>query len=148
LPDHVWESDPELSAEAEAEIERHRVARLDVADARPPEYSDEALALRFSAKYADSARYVADWGRWLLWDGAVWNFDHTMRAFDFSRTICRIASAELPAKQKKLAAAVASSKTVAATIGLARADRRHAMAVDQWDTDPMLLITRKRQDGC
>jgi putative DNA primase/helicase len=43
--------------------------------------------------------------------------------------------------KQKLAAAIASAKTVAAVVTLARADRRLAATVDQWDRDPMLLNT-------
>jgi putative DNA primase/helicase len=41
----------------------------------------------------------------------------------------------------KLAAAVASAKTVAAVANLARADRRLAATVEQWDADPWMLNT-------
>lgn len=40
-----------------------------------------------------------------------------------------------------MASAVASAKTVAAVVRLAKADRRHAATVDQWDADPWLLNT-------
>ena len=36
---------------------------------------------------------------------------------------------------------IASAKTVAAVERLAKADRRHAATVDQWDADPWLLNT-------
>lgn len=124
--------------EAAVERDRYRASQLEVADARPPEFSDEALALRFTAKHKDEARYVAPWGRWLLWDGSRWEVDVTMRAFDLARMIARVASAEAEAK---IAVVVASAKTVAAIIALARADRRHAATVDQWDGDPWLLNT-------
>jgi putative DNA primase/helicase len=102
-------------------------------DARPPEYSDESLALRFAAKHADDVRHVAEWGKWLLWSGSHWQFDVTMRAFDMARAICRVASSEITdAKGVKLAAAIASAKAVAATLSLARADRRHAATIEQW----------------
>ncbi|HTV90657.1 MAG TPA: phage/plasmid primase, P4 family [Stellaceae bacterium] len=131
--------------EAEAERQKYRDATkgqtpLEVADARPPEYSDEALALRFSAKHADDARYVALWGKWLLWDGSRWRLDQTMRSFDLARAICRVASAEIDEPKKvKLAAQVASAKTVAAIVTLARADRRHAALAEQFDADPWLF---------
>lgn len=113
---------------------------LQVADAPPPKYSDEALALRYSAKHADDARYIADWGKWLLWSGTHWQIDNSMKAFDLARQICRTASAEIgDPKSAKLAAAVASAKTVAATIGLACADRRHAATIDIWNADPWTL---------
>lgn len=44
-------------------------------------------------------------------------------------------------QQQKTAVALASAKTVAAVERLARADRRVAATVDQWDADPWLLNT-------
>jgi D5 N terminal like len=41
--------------------------------------SDEALALRFADLHADEMRFVAAWGKWLTFDGAVWSFDDTER---------------------------------------------------------------------
>lgn len=111
-------------------------------DARPPEFSDEALALRFAAAHAQDLRYVEPWKRWLEWDGARWRIEETLRAFDLARALCRQASAEAKAQRKtKIAAAVASKKTVAAVESLARADRRLAATPLQWDRDPDLLNT-------
>jgi putative DNA primase/helicase len=106
---------------------------------RPPEFTDEALALRFAALHKDRLRYVANWGRWLIWDGAVWRSDNTLQAFDLSRAICRQAAGEC--NEPRVAVAIASAKTVAAVERLAKADRRHAATVDQWDADPWLLNT-------
>jgi putative DNA primase/helicase len=105
----------------------------------PPESTDEALALRFTARHAGELRYVAAWGRWMIWTGAVWRFEETLRAFDLSRAICRQASAECDSA--RVSAAIASAKTVAAVITLAKADRRHAATTEQWDADPWLLNT-------
>jgi len=108
-------------------------------DARPPEYTDESLALRFTERHKDRLRYVAAWGKWLIWTGAVWRFDETIQSFDFARAICREASAEC--NDERVSPALASAKTVAAVERLAKADRRHAATVDQWDADPWLLNT-------
>ena len=105
----------------------------------PPAYSDEALALRFTERYADKLRYVAAWSKWLIWNGQYWQFDDTLKAFDYARKICRGAASEC---DKKFANAIASAKTVAAVERLARADRRLAATADQWDADPWLLNTR------
>lgn len=113
-------------------------AKIELADARPPAFSDEALALRFAAKHAGDARYVAGWGRWSLWTGNRWQFDATLCAFDMARTICRVASSEAV---EKIASVIASAKTVAAVERLAKADRRLAATVGQWDTDAWLLNT-------
>ena len=111
----------------------------DLDDPKPPQWSDESLALRFSAQHADRLRYVAGWGRWLIYDGGVWVPDATMQSFDFARTICRAASAEC--NDHNIAPVIAAHRTVASVERLARADRRHAATADQWDTDPWLLNT-------
>jgi putative DNA primase/helicase len=111
-------------------------------DDRPPAFSDEALALQFSTMHGDDARYVADWGKWLWWTRSRWQADATMQTYDLARAVCRRASAKIrDPKLARLAANVASAKTVAAVVSLARADRRHAAIVDQWDADAMLLNT-------
>jgi putative DNA primase/helicase len=108
-------------------------------DARPPAFSDEALALRFAARHAGDLRYIAAWSRWTKWDGAYWRFDDTKLAFDLARRICREAAAEC--NKPKLSSALASAKTVAAVERLALADRRIAAVTTQWDADPWLLNT-------
>ena len=108
-------------------------------EARPPPFTDEALALRFADKHANNLRYVDVWGRWLTWDGTRWQFDDTLAAYDLVRQTCRTASVEC--NRENIAAALASAKTVAAVERLARSDRRLAATVDQWDRDPWLLNT-------
>jgi putative DNA primase/helicase len=105
---------------------------------RPPAFSEESLALRFAYQHAGDLRYIDVWGKWLLWDGKRWAPDETRKAFDCSRTICRAAAAEC---NNKHASQLASAKTVAATLSLARSDRRLAATIDQWDSDPWMLNT-------
>lgn len=112
---------------------------LSADDDRPPAFSDEAIAMRFAARHVADLRYVAAWGRWLNWDGKRWRFDDTLHAFDLARKICREAAAEC--NKPKAASALAAAKTVAAVERLAKADRRLAATVDQWDSDPWLLNT-------
>jgi putative DNA primase/helicase len=95
--------------------------------------SEEAIALLFADRHAHELRYVAAWGRWLEFDGTRWAFDATLHAFDRSRAICR----EVASSFTK--GTVASAKTVAAIERLAKADRRLAATVEQWDADPWLL---------
>jgi putative DNA primase/helicase len=106
---------------------------------RPPAFSDEALALRFAEFHANDLRYVAAWGRWLSWDGISWQIDNTLAAYNLARKICRIAAAQC--NKPRIQAVLASAKTVAAVERLAKADRRIAATVDQWDTDPWFLNT-------
>ena len=107
-------------------------------EARPPAFSDEALALRFAERHRNDLRYVAAWGKWVSWTGTHWRFDDTLFGFDLARHICREASAEC---NEKAAKAIASVKTVAAVERLAKSDRRIAATTDQWDADPWLLNT-------
>ena len=118
----------------------------DEAEARPPEYSDEALALRFATVSAEALRYVASWGRWYQWSGVVWAPDDTLAAYDRVRHECRAAAADLTARDtsttaKRQAANVASAKAVAAVERLARSDRRLAATVSQWDREREVFTT-------
>ena len=93
----------------------------DPAKARPPVFSDEALALLFAERHAFDLRFVAAWGKWVSWTGRHWKFDDTIYAFDLARRICREVAAGC--NNPKIASAIASAKTVAAVDRLARADR-------------------------
>jgi putative DNA primase/helicase len=119
------------------------VIRLDamreLEEPRPPEFSDESLALRFAELHANDLRYVAAWGRWLLWDGIRWQIDNTLAAYNLVRKVCRVAAAQC--NKGKVSSVLASAKTVAAVERLAKADRRIAATVDQWDTDHWVLNT-------
>ena len=59
----------------------------------PPEFSDDALALRFTKLYGADLRYTAAWVRWSIWTGERWQQDQTWRVFDLARGVCREASA-------------------------------------------------------
>jgi len=109
-------------------------------EGRAPRFSEEALAARLTQRHADNLRYVAVWGRWLQFDGARWAQDDTLHVFDRAREICRAASVQ-GAGSPQVAVRVASAATVAAIERLARADRRHAATVGQWDADPWSLNT-------
>jgi putative DNA primase/helicase len=104
-----------------------------------PSFSDDALALRFSEVHRSDLRYTAVWCRWSMWNGQVWQTDETCHVFELARIVCR--SAVVGQMDTNLANRVASASTVAAAELLARADRRHAAKVDQWDLDQWLLNT-------
>jgi putative DNA primase/helicase len=107
---------------------------VQAAEAHPPEFSEEGLAQRFVRQHGDTLRYVASWGRWYVWTGARWEIDSTLYAFDRARAISRAASSEACKDHIKIT--LASAKTVAAIERLAKADRRIAATINQWDTDP------------
>lgn len=135
--------DPEVVAEAAREnAERVPVQAINGHDLTPqvlpPEFSDDALGLRFSHQFGSVLRYVASWGKWLIWNGEVWREDTTLRTHDLIRQSCRALSGEA---KGPLRASLTSSKTISAVERLIRSDRRHAARVDQWDADHWMLNT-------
>ncbi|WP_347252861.1 phage/plasmid primase, P4 family [Dokdonella sp.] len=124
-----------------------RLQMHDVADEAEPVISsdesvwgtEDALALAFTRRYHRDWRYVAAWGRWLVWDGHRWRTEDTLAATDLIRCVCRHAAVH--ADNPKIAAKLATSGTVGGVERLARADRRHAATTAEWDADPWLLNT-------
>jgi putative DNA primase/helicase len=104
-----------------------------------PMLSEDYLALQFTKAHAGTLRYVAAWGKWLIYDGTKWTVDEKLKAFTMARQICRTAAK--PINRKKEAKTIASAKTRSAVVSLASADPCHAASVDQWDKDPWLLNT-------
>jgi putative DNA primase/helicase len=99
--------------------------------------TEDALALRFSERHAHDLRYVALKNQWYKWDGTRWVPEQTYLAFDLARASCRADAADYgngrpPDK-------VFTAKTFAAVQTLARADRRQAATVEQFDADPWLF---------
>lgn len=103
-----------------------------------PTAGQDALASEFSARHGADWRYVAAWSRWLRWDGQAWRHEQTLQVYDLARVVCREVAATAP---PKLAALISSAQYRSAVVDLARADRRHAATVDQWDRDSWLLGT-------
>jgi putative DNA primase/helicase len=104
-------------------------------DGELPPNAEDAIALTFAERHAHELRYVAAWGRWLAFDGTRWQFDDTLHAFDRARAICREVALDID----KPSTTIASAKTVAAVERLAKADRRLAATVAQWDSDGWLI---------
>ena len=132
MSDGLQPDDPIVQLQ-EVRNQRRRNPTPPGSPAAPSEFSDDALALKFADEHYDKLRHVAGWGKWLLWRGSHWQTDDTLRVFDLARTICRDTSGGAPTQ--KLAAGVASAKTVAAVVSLSRSDRRLAETVDAWDRD-------------
>ena len=103
-----------------------------------PPFSEEALALEFTEAHGRVLRFVAKWGRWMVWTGTAWQEDDRRTVFTRARTICRDAAQRA---NKKLRRTLASAKTRAAVVSLAADDARTIAVIDQWDADPWLLNT-------
>jgi putative DNA primase/helicase len=102
-------------------------------------FSEDDLALRFSAEHAAELRYLAISGKWYRWDGELWRIEETLQAFDLARTICRSAAAD--PRAIKLAREIVKAKTVVAVVNLARADRQHATAHNEWNANDWRFVT-------
>jgi putative DNA primase/helicase len=123
----------QLTAE-EIEEMRQRLAEI-----RPSEFSDDTIALQFTKTHLGLLRYVAKWGRWLMWDGSRWQFDDKLHVFDMVRETCRTEAHRC--NDPRVKAQLTSAKTVGAVHRLAQMDQRTAAVIDQWDGDPWLLNT-------
>ena len=64
-------------------------------DAKAPEDTEEAIALEFAERHGKHLRYVAAWGRWMVYDAGRWAKDDTVDVFDKARHLCRAKSAAL-----------------------------------------------------
>ena len=120
------------------ESARRKFAARD--DAQPDDaaghLTEDALALRFSELFADKLRYIALKGKWQDWDGSRWYGEETNLAFDRARNVCRDASRGCNGRPPS---SILTAKTVAAVERMARADRRHATTIEQWDANDWLL---------
>ncbi len=98
--------------------------------------TEDALALSFCAA-EPALRYVARWNQWMIWDGMRWREDDTLMVFDRIRQHVRRVVVKSPGNST----ALTKAQTVAAIERLARADRRYAATIDQWDVDDWILNT-------
>jgi putative DNA primase/helicase len=125
ISDQVYDQKQGAEKYARRQVEQARSLQT---AAGPDGGLEDGVALEFSTLHARRLRYVALWNKWLQWNGVYWVFEDTLHAYDLSRELCREAGN-------------AKAKTVAAVVTLARADRRQAATVDQWDADLWLLGT-------
>ena len=121
---------------AEVESVVNSIARYerftDVGEDREVAKSEDLLAMSF-VDQGPQLRYVAQWGQWMRWKDSVWLRDNTLETFDQIRQHVRIEEPKEPMFLK--------AHVVSAVEKFARADRRIAATVDQWDTHDHLLNT-------
>lgn len=110
----------------------------EVQEVAPP-YSDEYLAVRFADRHAHEARHVAINNKWLHYGGDKWHVDKTRLTYTWARNFVREEAYQMVGDHK--AKGVASERTRAAIVSLAREDSRIAATAEQWDADPWLLNT-------
>jgi putative DNA primase/helicase len=125
-------------AEGEQSAAEHLEAEAEKGHTKPPIPTEADLADQFVERHGDELRYVAQWGRWLHYDGEVWRDERTHLVRDMAKGLCRDAAGKADTKDLRM---LASARTIAAVQTLAQAHRHIAAIIDQWDADPWLLNT-------
>jgi putative DNA primase/helicase len=110
-----------------------------VAGTPSPVFAEVDIADDFAKQHAHELRYVAEWGRWMKYDGQCWREERTLLVFDLIRNLCKELARE--SNNKSEIKTIKSAKTIAAVERIAKADRRIAATTEQWDADPWLLNT-------
>ena len=122
----------------------------DPADNLPAMYSEINVARRFAQVHEDNLRFVAEWGRWMIWDNQRWHRDRDLAVFDQSARVCcavaesaRLDQTEFTTDRQRQAAIAryGEKRTIYNITEVAKADRRIAAVPEQWDADPWLLNT-------
>jgi putative DNA primase/helicase len=104
--------------------------------------TEDALASRFSERHENDLCYIAAKGQWFKWDGIRWRPEPTHLAFDLARESCR-ADVETYGNGKPPAV---TAQMVAAVERMAKADRRQAATLDQFDADEWLFNSATEGD--
>jgi putative DNA primase/helicase len=119
----------------------HDAKVVPIREAGKRDLTQDGLALQLGDEWANDARHVAPWNRWLFFDGTTWRLDekleHMTRARDFLRGI----AVDLPTEDEGARKALRKADTVAKIVSLARSNVAQAASVAQWDADPWVLGT-------
>lgn len=102
-----------------------------------PAGSDLWIASQFIEDYGRGLRYTAQWSKWNVWNGNYWKEDNTLKVYDMARETVR----KIAIRANKKQTLIASAKTINAVAVIAKADRKVAATIDQWDLNPWLLGT-------
>jgi putative DNA primase/helicase len=109
--------------------------------------NDNGNADRFVDANTANIRYVAKWGRWLIWNGQRWRLDETSEVLSLARQHAHevlIAASEIKDDEKRNKAVSAAiwlgnNSKLKAMLELACSDRRVGVRHDDLDADPYLL---------
>ena len=96
--------------------------------------TEDLLALAFTDRYANKFSFCHGTGAWFVWNGQCWQKDQTRMPLQAMRELCR----EMNQPQKAIFGKLV---TASGALKFAAGDRRMAVAIDEWDTDPMLIGT-------
>ena len=96
------------------------------------DYTEDALALAFSANFEHQLVHDHTNGKWFIWNGCRWVSDERAKTLDMCREFVRAIRRNGPIGMGKIA-------YIGAVLRAAGADPRMAVSQEVWDTNPMLL---------
>jgi len=110
-----------------------------------PAFADNALARRLIEAHRDAIRYVADLGRWYVFENGCWRPNKAWQVFIWAREICDLAAGELlaedPDKLGRLAHSIASAQKRYAVSAQAAVNEDVVIYLEQFDRDSLLQGT-------
>jgi putative DNA primase/helicase len=101
--------------------------------------SEARIAEIFVERHGSEFRYVAQWGTWIKWDSTRWQEEKTLMVNDHIKAICTELSSGTGRNSE--VRSLLKYNTISGAEKIARADRRVAATIEQWDRDPYLLNT-------
>jgi P4 family phage/plasmid primase-like protien len=101
--------------------------------------SDDDLALGFTSVHGQRVRYVAEWNRWLAFDGRRWVEVKEPFIWNLVRPLLREYANRMGGDSANARRKITSKNTIANVASLARGDV--LARAGQWDSDPWLLNT-------
>jgi P4 family phage/plasmid primase-like protien len=118
--------------------------------ATPAKYSELSVASEFARQLSSDLRYVAAWGRWMVFTGSRWQQDHTLRYVEHAKRMCAAVSETARAdystfttetQRNATIAKYGERRTIMSITELSRSDTALAATIDQWDADLWALNT-------
>lgn len=114
----------------------------------PPEFSEDALAERFTDRYHETMKFCSASACWYVWWNGRWQEDETAVAVDRARKICKLASSDvmvratsLGSKADRISNTISSRRMFSNVEAIARTDRRHVVKPTKFDSRPYILNT-------
>ena len=113
----------------------------------PPEFSEDALAEKFTTRYSETMKYCGPAASWYVWFKGKWEKDETAVALDQARKICKLASAEvmlrtdLGPKADRISNTISSRRMYSNIELIARTDRKHVVKPARFDSKLWILNT-------
>lgn len=114
-------------------------------DPLPLALSEVGIAAEFVALHKDDFRYVADWKRWVVWNGERWELENKKRVEPLARltVLCNSLKhrAEAAALSASAKAKLESRPYIYSVMELAECAREFQAKPSDFDADPWLLGT-------